>query len=176
MISKLCKSNRNCAWNLAFPVFFGSPIVWNMCENLPYESDAYISKWCMVVVAAAAAVVAAVVVDLFVGLLVYPIFIVFLKRWILKAGKFVSAFLRFHIRQVRFCLQCLRQCWQRQQILQMRNILECTDTSLSLLVFRDQLWCTWWNWYNAGFVIEGSSCAGYSAITKSPIHSKVPVR
>ena len=93
MISKLCKSNRNCAWNLAFTVFFGSPIVWNMCENLPYESDAYISKWCMVVVAAAAAaVVAAVVVDLFVGLLVYPIFIVFLKRWILKAGKFVSAF------------------------------------------------------------------------------------
>ena len=59
----------------------------------------------VVVAAAAAAVVAAVVVDLFVGLLVYPIFIVFLKRWILKAGKFVSAFLRFHIRQVRFCLQ-----------------------------------------------------------------------
>ena len=35
--SKLCKSTRNCAWNLAFPVFI-SPIVWNMCENLPYES------------------------------------------------------------------------------------------------------------------------------------------
>ena len=35
--SKLCKSNWNCAWNLAFPVFI-SPIVWNMCENLHYES------------------------------------------------------------------------------------------------------------------------------------------
>ena len=35
--AKLCKSNWNCAWNLAFPVFI-SPIVWNMCENLPYES------------------------------------------------------------------------------------------------------------------------------------------
>ena len=35
--SKLCKSTWNCAWNLAFPVFI-SPIVWNMCENLPYES------------------------------------------------------------------------------------------------------------------------------------------
>ena len=34
--SKLCKSTWNCAWNLAFPVFI-SPIVWNMCENLPYE-------------------------------------------------------------------------------------------------------------------------------------------
>ena len=35
--SKLCKSTWNCAWNLAFPVFI-SPIVWNMCENLHYES------------------------------------------------------------------------------------------------------------------------------------------
>ena len=35
--SKLCKLNWNCAWNLAFPVFI-SPIVWNMCENLHYES------------------------------------------------------------------------------------------------------------------------------------------
>ena len=35
--SKLCKSNWNCAWNLVFPVFI-SPIVWNMCENLHYES------------------------------------------------------------------------------------------------------------------------------------------
>ena len=35
--SKLCKSTWNCAWNLVFPVFI-SPIVWNMCENLPYES------------------------------------------------------------------------------------------------------------------------------------------
>jgi len=35
--SKLCKSNWNCAWNFAFPVFI-SPIVWNMCENLHYES------------------------------------------------------------------------------------------------------------------------------------------
>ena len=35
--SKLCKSNWNCAWNLAFPVFI-SPIVWNMSENLHYES------------------------------------------------------------------------------------------------------------------------------------------
>ena len=34
---KLCKSTWNCAWNLAFPVFI-SPIVWNMCENLHYES------------------------------------------------------------------------------------------------------------------------------------------
>ena len=33
----MCKSNWNCAWNLAFPVFI-SPIVWNMCENLHYES------------------------------------------------------------------------------------------------------------------------------------------
>ena len=35
--SKLFKSNWSCAWNLAFPVFI-SPIVWNMCENLYYES------------------------------------------------------------------------------------------------------------------------------------------
>ena len=36
--SKLCKSSWNCrVWNLAFPVFI-SPIVWNMCENLHYES------------------------------------------------------------------------------------------------------------------------------------------
>ena len=35
--SKLCKSNWNCAWNLVFPLFI-SPIVWNMCENLHYES------------------------------------------------------------------------------------------------------------------------------------------
>ena len=35
--SKLCKWSWKCAWNLAFPVFI-SPIVWNMCENLPYES------------------------------------------------------------------------------------------------------------------------------------------
>ena len=35
--SKLCKLTWNCAWNLAFPVFI-LPIVWNMCENLPYES------------------------------------------------------------------------------------------------------------------------------------------
>ena len=35
--SKLCKSSWNCAWNLAFPVFI-SPIVWNMCKTLPYES------------------------------------------------------------------------------------------------------------------------------------------
>ena len=35
--SKLCKSTWNCAWNFAFPVFI-SPIVWNMCENLRYES------------------------------------------------------------------------------------------------------------------------------------------
>ena len=35
--SKLCKSTWNCAWNLTFAVFI-SPIVWNMCENLPYES------------------------------------------------------------------------------------------------------------------------------------------
>ena len=34
---KLCKSSWNCALNLAFPVFI-SPIVWNMCENLHYES------------------------------------------------------------------------------------------------------------------------------------------
>ena len=33
VLIKLCKSNWNCAWNLAFPVFI-SPIVWNMCENL----------------------------------------------------------------------------------------------------------------------------------------------
>ena len=38
--SKLCKSSWNCAWNLAFPVFtlFISPTVWNMFENLHYES------------------------------------------------------------------------------------------------------------------------------------------
>ena len=36
--SKLCKSNWNCAWNFAFPVFYISPIVWNMCKNLHYES------------------------------------------------------------------------------------------------------------------------------------------
>ena len=35
--SKLCKSNWICVWNLAFPVSI-SPIVWNMCENLHYES------------------------------------------------------------------------------------------------------------------------------------------
>ena len=35
--SKLCKSIWNCAWNLTFPVFI-LPIVWNMCENLHYES------------------------------------------------------------------------------------------------------------------------------------------
>ena len=35
--SKLCKSSWNGAWNLAFTVFI-SPIVWNMCENLHYES------------------------------------------------------------------------------------------------------------------------------------------
>ena len=35
--SKLCKSNWNSAWNLACAVFI-SPIVWNMCENLHYES------------------------------------------------------------------------------------------------------------------------------------------
>ena len=36
--SKLCKSSWNCrVWNLAFPVFV-SPVVWNMCENLHYES------------------------------------------------------------------------------------------------------------------------------------------
>ena len=35
-LSKLCKSNWNCAWNLAFLVFI-SPIVWNMCENLHYK-------------------------------------------------------------------------------------------------------------------------------------------
>ena len=35
--SKLFKSNWSCAWNLGFPVFI-SPIVWNMCENLHYES------------------------------------------------------------------------------------------------------------------------------------------
>ena len=35
--SKLCKSNWTWAWNLAFPVFI-SPIVWNMYENLHYES------------------------------------------------------------------------------------------------------------------------------------------
>ena len=34
---KLCKSSWNCAWNLAFPLFI-SPVVWNMCENLHYES------------------------------------------------------------------------------------------------------------------------------------------
>ena len=36
--SKLCKSNWNCAWNLTFPVFISPMIVWNMCENLHYES------------------------------------------------------------------------------------------------------------------------------------------
>ena len=35
--SKLCKSTWNCAWHLAFAVFI-SPIVWNICENLHYES------------------------------------------------------------------------------------------------------------------------------------------
>ena len=35
--SKLCKSTWNCACNLAFPLFI-SPVVWNMCENLPHES------------------------------------------------------------------------------------------------------------------------------------------
>ena len=35
--SKLRKSSWNCAWNLAFAVFI-SPIAWNMCENLHYES------------------------------------------------------------------------------------------------------------------------------------------
>ena len=35
--SKLCKSRWNNAWNLAFPVLI-SPLVWNMCENLYYES------------------------------------------------------------------------------------------------------------------------------------------
>ena len=35
--SKLFKSNWSCAWNVGFPVFI-SPIVWNMCENLHYES------------------------------------------------------------------------------------------------------------------------------------------
>ena len=33
----LCDYDWKCAWNLAFPVFI-SPIVWNMCENLHYES------------------------------------------------------------------------------------------------------------------------------------------
>ena len=36
--SKLCKSNWNSAWNLAFPVFTLAYIVRNMCENLHYES------------------------------------------------------------------------------------------------------------------------------------------
>ena len=35
--SKLCKSNRTSAWNLAFPVLI-SPSLWNMCESLHYES------------------------------------------------------------------------------------------------------------------------------------------
>ena len=35
--TELSPRARNCAWNLAFPAFI-SPIVWNMCENLPYES------------------------------------------------------------------------------------------------------------------------------------------
>ena len=35
--SKLSKSTWHCAWKLAFPVFL-SPIVWNVCENLHYES------------------------------------------------------------------------------------------------------------------------------------------
>ena len=34
--SKPCKSNWNCALNLAFSVFM-SAIVWNMCENLHYD-------------------------------------------------------------------------------------------------------------------------------------------
>ena len=33
----MCKLNRNCACNLVFPVFI-SPIVWNTCEHLHYES------------------------------------------------------------------------------------------------------------------------------------------
>lgn len=36
-LAKLCKSNWINAWNLAFPVF-NSSIVWNMFENLHYES------------------------------------------------------------------------------------------------------------------------------------------
>ena len=36
LIKAVYKSNRNCAWNLAFPEFI-SPIVWNMCEHLHYE-------------------------------------------------------------------------------------------------------------------------------------------
>ena len=35
--SKLCKSNWNSAWNLAFPVFI-LPVVWNMSEKLHCES------------------------------------------------------------------------------------------------------------------------------------------
>ena len=35
--SKLCKSSWKCAWSLAFPLFI-SLIVWNMYENLHYES------------------------------------------------------------------------------------------------------------------------------------------
>ena len=34
--SKLCKSNRNCPWNLAFPVFI-PPTARNMSENLHYR-------------------------------------------------------------------------------------------------------------------------------------------
>ena len=33
----ICKSNSISAWNLAFPVYI-SPVVWNMRENLHYES------------------------------------------------------------------------------------------------------------------------------------------
>ena len=40
--SKLCKSNRNCAWNFAFiSVMTISPIVWTMCEHLHYESVSF---------------------------------------------------------------------------------------------------------------------------------------
>ena len=35
--SKLCESTWISTWNLAFPVFI-APFVWNMCENLHYES------------------------------------------------------------------------------------------------------------------------------------------
>ena len=41
--SKLCKSNWNSALNLAFPAFI-SPVVWNMCENLHYESRIYFKE------------------------------------------------------------------------------------------------------------------------------------
>ena len=37
-LSKISKSNRISAWNLASVTVFISPIVWNMCENLHYES------------------------------------------------------------------------------------------------------------------------------------------